>query len=1092
MNAGYYRFPTIHGEDIVFVCEDDLWHVPASGGTARRLTAGRGRATHPALSPEGALLAFTGREDGPEEVYVMPAAGGEPRRLTFQGANAAVIGWSPDGSDVLFASYAGQPFQRTCRLFAVNATRKELPRELPVGPVSWISYGPRGAVVLARNGGDPARWKRYRGGTAGEIWIDPRGTGRFRRLVELSGNLANPMWLGNRVFFLSDHEGIGNLYSCRSSGRDLCRHTDSQEFYVRNPSTDGRRIVFHAGGDLYLCDPATDTTRRVEVRLSSSRAHLVRKFVDPARYLDGYDVHPAGHSLVLTARGKAFSLGLWEGAVKQHGRENGVRYRFPRWLPDGDRLVVVSDATGEPRLEVYPRKAVEPELSLNELDIGEPTHVAVSPAKDLAALTNHRCELLLVDLKRSKLTVLDSSPHGRLSGPAWSPDGQWLAYSFPDTPETSCLKVCHVKTRKTHPLTKAVLHDRSPVFDPDGKYLYFLGQRELDPVYDALHFDLNFPKGLRPYLLTLRQDAPSPFRPEPRAPGGPTEDNDRKDPADSTAARKPGKQAPPSTVIDLQGSERRVVPFPVPLGRYEQLAGLPNGKVLWTVFPVEGTLGRSWADDNGGNKGTLELWDFAKQEKETLVTDLGGFRLSADGKTMVYHSGRRVRALKAGVKPDEKVATDPPGRKSGWIDLGRCRVAVDPRAEWRQMYREAWRLQREHFWNETMSQVDWKRVYDRYLPLLDRVGSRAEFSDLMWEMQGELGTSHAYEMGGDYRPGPQYRQGFLGADLVYDETTGGYRVEHVVSGDSWDEKTDSPLNAPGVQVAPGDILVAVGGRRLSAERTPPELLVNQAGVEIELTVRPAGSTEERTVTVRTLTEETTARYREWVESNRRIVHEATNGRVGYVHIPDMGPRGYAEFHRSFLAECHRDALLVDVRYNGGGHVSQLLLEKLARKTIGYDLPRWGPPQPYPAYSIRGAVVALTNEVAGSDGDIFCHCFKLMKLGPLIGKRTWGGVIGISPSQRFVDGGLVTQPEYSYWFIDVGWGVENYGTDPDIEVDIKPQDYAAGKDPQLERAIRELECRLRKHPPKLPGFDSRPDLSLPALPPRTDGRCAGSR
>jgi tricorn protease len=398
------------------------------------------------------------------------------------------------------------------------------------------------------------------------------------------------------------------------------------------------------------------------------------------------------------------------------------------------------------------------------------------------------------------------------------------------------------------------------------------------------------------------------------------------------------------------------------------------------------------------------------------------------------------------------------------------------------MAREAWRLQREYFWTPTMSDVDWQVVWDRYAPLVERVGTRAEFSDLMWEMQGELGTSHAYEMGGDYRPEPAYHQGFLGGQFAWDAGEAGYRVTHVVRGAAGEADAQSPLRCAGVNVAEGDVLTAVNGRALTEHLTPQEALTNLAGAEIALAVRSGG--ESRTVTVRALRREFPARYREWVETNRAEVHERTGGRCGYVHIPDMGAAGYAEFHRLYLSECDYDGLLVDVRFNRGGHVSQLLLEKLARRRIGYDVQRWGPPAPYPSHSVAGPMVMLTNQWAGSDGDIVSHCFKLMGLGPLIGTRTWGGVIGIGPHNPLADGSMTTQPEYSFWFRDVGWGVENYGTDPDIEVHIRPQDMAAGRDPQMDRAIETLLELLQKNPPVRPSFDARPSLALPtSLPTR---------
>jgi tricorn protease len=387
-----------------------------------------------------------------------------------------------------------------------------------------------------------------------------------------------------------------------------------------------------------------------------------------------------------------------------------------------------------------------------------------------------------------------------------------------------------------------------------------------------------------------------------------------------------------------------------------------------------------------------------------------------------------------------------------------------------------------------MSGVDWWLVLDRYMPLVGKVATRLEFSDLMWEMQGELGTSHAYELGGDYRPAPAYLVAHLAADLAYDEDadgkgTGTWRFTHIVDGDPWDPESGSPLRAPGVRISAGDRLLAVNGRPVNATTTPASLLVNQAGLAVELTVAGADGGGKRSVVVSTLRDDRAARYREWVSTNRAKVHEMTKGRVGYLHVPDMGARGYAEFHRSYLAEVERDALIVDVRFNGGGHVSQLVLEKLARRRIGYDISRWGAPEPYPADSPAGPLVALTNEHAGSDGDIFTHCFKLLGLGPVVGKRTWGGVIGIDPRHALVDGSLTTQPEYAFWFSDVGWSVENYGTDPDYEIDIRPQDHVAGDDPQLDKAVALALAALREHRPLIADLARRPRLELPTLPPR---------
>jgi tricorn protease len=1085
---GYYRFPTIHKDTIVFTSEDDLWAVAAGGGVARRLTASPGWVGHPFFSPDGKTLAFTGREEGHTEVAVMPAEGGPVRRVTYLGVSSNVIGWTPDGARILFSSDSGQPFDRIGVVYAVSP-EGGLPQPLPIGPAVSISVATANRVVIGRNNNDPARWKRYRGGTAGDIWVDAEGNGEFRRLIRLNGNLARPMWVGERIFFLSDHEGFGNLYSCLPNGEDLRRHTHRSDYYVRFPNTDGERIVYHAGGDLYVYDPQTDENRRVEVAYHSPRAQRQRKFVDAARYLESYAPHPQGHSLALNARGKSFTMGNWEGAVTQQGdapipSRVPVRYRLTRWLNDGQRVVTVTDADGDETLEIHDAAQGSEPVRLEGLDIGRPYTLRVSPTDDHVVLSNHRNELVFVDLVEKTAQVVDRSPYAHAKGFDWSPDGRWVAYGFPITQYQTALKLWDRTTGETRVITQPILHDTNPAFDPEGKYLYFLGQRDLNPVYDNLHFDLGFPRGVRPFLITLRADALSPFIPTPR----PLQESPPPKPNNSEAAAGVNETATTSTpvVIDLEGIENRVVAFPVPEGIYGQIAGI-KGKALFTSFPVEGAIQQNWFAGEAQAKGVLEVYDFDTLKHEPLIVGVSDFQIARDGKTLAYRAANRLRVVKAGVKPEEKPGAkpdakpvpEPPSRQNGWLDLGRVKVSVEPGVEWQQMAREAWRLQREFFWTPDMSQVDWNEVWQRYAPLIERVGTRGEFSDLMWEMQGELGTSHAYEMGGDYRPEPTYPQGFLGADFDYDGEANAYRIARIVQGAPGEPEANSPLLAPGVNVKVGDKLLAINGRKLSRDVVPQELLVHHANTEVVLTIEGSDGNA-RNVTVKAVRSEFPARYREWVEANRRKVHEATGGRVGYVHIPDMGARGYAEFHRLYLSEVALDALIVDVRFNRGGHVSQLLIEKLARKRVGYDVTRWGQPSPYPDYSVAGPMVAVTNQWAGSDGDIFSHVFKLKKLGALIGTRTWGGVIGIWPRASLADGTITTQPEFSFWFVDVGWGVENYGTDPDIEVDVAPQDYARGGDPQLDKAIAVVLEELEANPPLKPSFEERPSLAPPRL------------
>ena len=1116
MTSGYYRYPTIHQDTIVFACEDDLWSVPAQGGIARRLTSNLGEVSYPFLSPDGSQIAFIGREDGQIEVYCMPAQGGPARRLTYMGGSQVqTAGWTTDGK-ILFTNNAQQPFGFLQYLYAVDAAGST-PRRIEVGPASSVAYGSGGLCVIGRNTHDPARWKRYRGGTAGQLWIDLNGQSDFHRLGSLNGNLDSPMVIAGRIYFISDHEGTGNIYSCLPDGSDLRRHTDHQDFYVRNASTDGQRIIYHAGANLYLLDPAAGESHLIPVQFFSPQTQRTRKFVDAERYLKEADLHPYGHALAVSVRSLVYTFTNWEGPVFQHGDPAvSARYRLPAWLNDGLRLLALSDESGEESFVILTADGSKPPLRLPALDIGRPETILVNPHKDQVAFSNHRSELLFLDLETNELKLIDQSPYSPVAGFDWSPDGQWIVYSVSISSQRIGLKLWKAATGEIFPLTDPILRDIEPVFEPHGRFIYFLSYRTYDPVGDNMGFDLSFPRGVKPYLISLQKDTPSPFtfwprfseppkpkekeeepKPEKEEAAGDemdppaSEAQDRPDPpavAEKPDTKKPTEkdeekdQSELPIQIDLEGIQERILAFPVRESRFGRIMGTSESKVFYSSFPVDGMLEEGADHDEPGGRGTLVCYDFEDHKEEVFLNWITDFVVGGNGRTLLVRSGNRLRVVKISFKPD---SDDVAGRKSGWIDLERLRAPVVPAAEWRQMFREAWRLQRDQFWTPDMSQVDWIAAYERYLPLVERVSSRSEFSDLVWELQGELGTSHCYEYGGDYRPRPLYPQGSLAADYEYDEASDGWKLTHIVHGDSWDEKANSPLLRPGAQVQVGDRLLAINGRRLSQSLSPAEALVDLARAEVSLTFAAKDGEEPRSVTVRTLGNETPARYREWVAENRRRVHEATGGKVGYLHIPNTSAFGFAEFHRGFLAEVERQGLIVDVRFNSGGYASDLLLEKLARRRLGYDQTRWkAEPEPYPRESVAGPIVALTNEYAGSDGDIFCHSFKLMGLGPLIGKRTWGGVIGYyHHGHDLADGGITTQPEASHWFKDVGWGVENYGTDPDIEVEITPQDYARGSDTQLERAILEVQSLLVLNPPALPDFSQRPNKAAPRLPDR---------
>lgn len=1062
---GYYQQPTIHGNQIIFVSEDDLWTVALQGGKATRLTANLNIISYPYFSPNGEWIAFLAKEDGNIDVYKMPAKGGVPERLTYTATiRPSICGWSEDGNYIYFNSCYQEPFNKN---YTISKVHKDggLPQKINLGHGRHISFGSKGRCVIGRNTLGIERWKRYRGGMSGILWIDSKGEGEFREWEGVGGNYANPMWIGERIYFISDHQGIGNIFSINPKGKDIQQHTNHKDFFCKDATTDKETIVYSAGADIYKLDIASGVSAIIEIEYHSPRVQCQTKFVDAQKYLQSFDIHPKGHSLVINSRGKSFEVSNWERIVHAIPSKDSVRQRLVRYLHSGNGFVLVSDEGGKEQIEVHSKTTKE--IKVLDLDYGRATDIKISPNDRYAAITNHQAELVLIDLEKETSTVVDKSAVLMMHGFNWSKDSQWLSYGTVCENKSGNISVYSIADKKVTIITENDFYDYNPSFSPCGNYIYFLSKRVFNPVYDSVYFDLNFPQTSKPFCIVLNKEAQNPFLAQPLAPG-------YEEKAYFPQGHKDEKTN--EVKIDFDGISERIVGMPVPEGIYEEIEAT-EAFIFTLSRPVKGALDRNIYSDAIKPDGVLKAWDLVMSVHKTITSGVSKFKISPVSNTLAYTSGKKLRVV--GLSQEMRLCQDEAfGRKSGWINLSHVKVPVNPNKEWLQIYNEIWRLQKEHFWTEDMSGVDWDKVYKRYRPIVDRIGSRGELSTLSWEMQGELGTSHAYEIGGDYKQSPQYGIGFLGCDFVFDKKSKEYKITHIVNGDNWNPLYASPLKRPGVNVQVGDRIIAINNQPLNASISPYKALLNQAGNEVLLTIKSAK--KERTVRVKTLHNEQKIRYREWVENNRKYIHKKTNGKVGYVHLPNMGPEGYSEFHRYYDMEANRGSLIVDVRFNGGGHVSQLILEKLSRKVVGLRKARWAENEitHYPRHSVYGHLVAVTNEFAGSDGDIFSHAFKQLGLGKLIGRRTWGGVVGIWPRHHLVDGTVTTQPEFSSWFNDVGYGVENYGTDPDIFVDIAPQDYKAGKDSQLDRAIKEINAKIKKNPVKYPDFGAKPDLSLP--------------
>jgi tricorn protease len=1065
-DSSYLRYPHLASDLITFTAEDDVWLAAVSeaasgrGTRAWRLTADRAPLMHPRLNPSATHVAWTSTRDGtrsldrgaPREAYAVPVDGGPVRRLTYWGDRfAAVRGWVSD-NEVLVLSATGQHASRKTWAFAVPLS----------GPARRLSYGPAGDVAV-RDGAvlvgsalyaEPARWKRYGGGTGGKIWYSPDGAQYGQILGNVGNHLVNPMFVGPRVVFLSDHEGTGALYSALPDGSDLRRHTDLGEYYARHATTDGQRVVYQRGGEIWLLESLDSEPVRLDIRLSGVRSGRASYPVSAKSQLRSFTLDSTGRVLGAEVRGTVHWLPGRDGPARALLAEPGVRGRLPVVIPGRDAVACASDSGGEDGLDVIPADG-SAARRIGHGEFGRILELAVAPDGRTAALACADGRLLTVALEGEPvITEIARSANAEVAGLAFSPDSALLAWSQPWRPghEASQIRLARLADGTVVDVTPPRFDDSSPAFTLDGKHLAFLSNRAFDPVYDAHHFDLGFLPGVRPYLVPLLATTPSPFAPELN--GRPVE-------AEAPEKVSPTESTEPAVVgLDVAGLAERIVPFPVEAGRYGKLRAARDG-VMWLELPRLGELGEAVigaADEHP--KSRLIRYDLAKRKRLVEVEALDDYAVSADGARLAYQKAesleiKPIDGRQGGRESDGEVVS---------VDLDRIRVTVEPSAEWTQMYNEAWRLMRDNFWRADMGGVDWAAMAERYRPLLERVGSTDDLHDVLWELQGELGSSHAYVMPPAGDGDLALAQGLLGADL---ERTGDgtWQIARILPGESSVIGARSPLAAPGVAAAEGDLIVAVDGRPVDPDLGPNALLAGKADKPVELTLRRDGA--DRRAVVVPLASEYSARYHELVARRRSAVREASGGRLGYLHIPDMMSPGWAEFHRDLSTEFRRDGLIVDLRENGGGHTSQLVVEKLARRIIAWDVTRYDQPSSYPAEAPRGPIVAIADENAGSDGDIVTQALKSYGIATVVGTRTWGGVIGIDMKYSLVDGTGVTQPKYAFWFADAGWAVENYGVDPDVEVSIAPHDWAAGRDPQLDAAVRLALQALEEHPPAVP-------------------------
>ena len=1098
-DARMLRFPDVSAEMIVFSYAGDLWTVAREGGTARRLSSPKGNEMFPKFSPDGRLIAFSGNYDGNTDVYVVGAQGGQPRRLTHHSATDLVVEWYPDGKHVLYRSGMVSPSGRFNRFFK-QSIDGGLPQTLPMPYAELGSFSPDGSQIVYQFVSREFRtWKRYRGGMASDLWLYDFLNNSAEKLTDFAGTDAVPMWHGDTIYFLSDRAANQKLnlwaYSLRS--KQFRQVTDFDEYDVKWPSLGPDAIVFENAGRLHLLDLATEQWQAIEVIVPDDLPHVRTELKTVSNLIQNASLSPTGQRALFEARGEVFTVPAKHGSARNLSNTSGVAERYPAWSPDGKWIAYFADTTGEYELYLHASDGKGRPRQVTEGGEAFRYGPLWSPDSKRIAFSDKTGSLFMADVNDGAVTFVDKDEWGTMASYTWSSDSRWLAYAKKGANRHGNIMIYDVNDQTARQVTSDFYDDGSPVFDVEGKYLFFRSNRHFDPVYSDMDWTWIYPNSTQLFAVTLAKDTPSPLAPrsdeeeikkdeddeekpaeengeketdeaadpnEPKDPNEPGENGDEpKEPAKEDKKDKDAKKkdAPEPVKIDFDGFEQRVVVLPIQAGNFGALASV-KGKLLFARFMPTG------ARRAGSPGGTLLYYDLKEREEKTVIDNINSYDLSADGKKILYRSGSTYGIID--VAAGKKVG-------DGRIDSGNLKAWIDPREEWRQIFHEAWRVQRDYFYDPGMHGVDWEVMKQRYGALLGYLASRDDLNYIIGEMIAELNASHTYVSGGDIESPPRLNVGLLGCDFELDTEHNAYRIAKIYEGARWNAEPRSPLRAPGVDVNEGDYLLAVNGRPVDTSKDPWAAFQGLAGQTVTLTVGHTPDVNDANdILVEPMGSEFRLRNLAWIQDNREKVEAATQGRVGYIYVPDTGQNGQNELVRQFTGQWTKDALIIDERFNGGGQIPDRFIELLNRPIYNYWARRDNRDWQTPFLSHAGPKVMLINGWSGSGGDAFPHYFRRAGLGPLVGTRTWGGLIGMSGNPRPIDGGSVTVPTFGIYDTDGQWNIEGYGVDPDYEVENVPDAMAAGGDPQLETAIAVALQLLEKQPPRRPQKPAYPDRS----------------
>ncbi len=1041
VDARMLRQPDVSATHITFVYAGDIWLAPKTGGMAQRLSSPAGEESFPRFSPDGSVIAFSGNYDGNMDVYAVPTMGGEPMRITHHPMGDRMLGWYPDGDGILYASSMESGRQRFSQFFRAPA-EGGLPEKLPVpygefGAVSadgnWLAY-----VPIQRSF---RTWKRYRGGMAPDIWLFNLNDYSSQNLTGSDANESHPMWHGNTLYFLSDRgpNQRWNIWAYDMEAETFRQITSFEDLDIHFPAIGPSDIVFEAGGRLYLLDLGSEQYSEVNIDVVTDLATLKPRNENVAGLIFNGWVSPTGKRAVFEARGDLFTVPAEHGPVINLTASSGVAERYPAWSPDGKSIAYWSDRSGEYELTIRPADGSGAERKLTSYGPGYRYQLYWSPDSKKLAFVDQAMVIRVHDVESNRTTEVDQGKwmyHGGLSGfrVSWSSDSRWMAYSRGMDNRAGAIFLFDTQNGERHQVTAGYYSDFGPTFDPDGNYLYFYSNRTLRPAYSDFDNSFVYPNATNIVAVALRSDVPSPLA--PRNDAEPVDSGDEEEESEN-GEEEDGVE------IEIENFEQRLVVLPPRPGNFGSLTAV-SGKVIFHRGVNTGA---------NGNERPLVFYDLGEREEKTIMGDVDDYLVSADGKKiLVMNNGQfAIVSVAPGQKMDKQLRTS------------QMTAMVDPQAEWRQIFNDVWRIERDYFYDPNMHGVDWNEMRSRYGPLIDDAVTRWDVNYVIGELIAELNASHTYRGGGDTEASERRNVGLLG--INWSMENGAYRIAEIIEGAPWDAEARSPFSQPGVDVNEGDYILAVNGVPMDTSKDPWSAFQGLAGATVALTVNDRPSTDgAREVLVETLRSETRLRHLAWIEANRARVEEATDGRIGYVYVRSTGVDGQSELVRQFTAQFHKEGLIIDERFNSGGQIPDRFVELLDRPALAFWAVRDGKDWQWPPVANFGPKVMLINGWSGSGGDAFPYYFREAGVGPLIGSRTWGGLIGVSGAPALIDGGGATSPTFRMYSTSGEWFEEGYGVDPDIEVPEDPTELARGNDPQLEAAIAEVMRMLRENPP----------------------------